>query len=254
MLLPVIGQRSLVLVLFGTACALAYLVISYLFWFRLCYTLAVWDAGLPSMLGQVVPMVVGALAYDALLHYRGSTSGRSRKALSFPTANPPRKLLLLCAAGAGLMLEAYVLSCLPLGPVCFNDQRDEVACPAPELHWALAPFAVPSSPTVVSLLSLAKKNGSTISYQLFASGFSLVMFILCLIAGDWLHWEVPFLTLLGSEALTAYVVHEIARPLFWYFDPSDAPWWWSLPMSVIFCSFTWMCVKWMKGKGTTLRL
>jgi hypothetical protein len=76
------------------------------------------------------------------------------------------------------------------------------------MHFAEPPFFPPPSFQVRAwnYWMMSQKAGST-SYQLFAAGFSLLLFLLFLFAAERTSWEVGFFRTLGRNAIVCYIAH-----------------------------------------------
>ncbi len=182
-LLPVIGTRASVLAAFAVGSALLHVALIHTFYFDWCWDNSVVDGGPLGFLSWTVPTVAGALACD-LLRDRG----------------PKKSLLPLWSWAVILMLAGYALS-------CGNAITQSLAASPPPsaIRWlADAPFFRPTLP--LGPWSMSQKTAS-ISYLLFASGFSLGIFAIFVSACDLGRARLEILRVLGSRALAAYILH-----------------------------------------------
>jgi predicted acyltransferase len=212
------------------------------------------DGGPLGFLTWAIPALVGTLACDAVL----AGAGRPRVG----------KLL---AWSAVLMLLGYGLSCgtrmydvpagaqvpppprLPENPVLFDRERLRGRDPSSLL--AEPPFVAPPGPAQRqwNYWMMSQRSGS-VSYLIFAAGFSLALFVLFHLACDRLGWRLGLFRTLGSNALAAYVlggaVQEAVKP----FIPRGAPAWQVAAGFAFFFGTTYLVVWLLEKKGILLRL
>jgi predicted acyltransferase len=216
-ILPVVTASARARVLFALASGGLHVALSHGFWYELLHAKRVIDGGLLGFLTWAVPMLAGTLAHDVVAR-----------------AQPSRALRELLGWGAGLMFVGYGLSCL--------NQGGSLASP---------PFWPPVAP--VDLWTMSQRAGS-LSYLAFASGFSLAVYTGFIWLCDVQQRSASVFSILGQNALAAYLVHLWLNDFVKPFAPRDAPLWWVLIAFGIFFGATLAIVAWLNRKGLYLRL
>lgn len=186
-MLPVMAARSSVLARYAAGSAALHLALSAAFYYEFALKRPVIDGGPLGFLTWSIPLAAGALAYDAVAR-RGFR----------------RALAPIVGRGLLLMGLGYAMSCL--------DARALIE----------PPFVPPSRP--VNLWTMSQRAGS-VSYLTFGAGFSLAAYALFLVACDLGPLRVGLFRTLGTNALAAYVLHEIVFRTVKPFVPRDAPGW-----------------------------
>jgi predicted acyltransferase len=164
------------------------------------------DGGPLGFLTWSIPALAGTLACDAL-------AGN-------PTSRAAGKLL---AWGGALMLVGYLLSC---GTRLYDVPASEQDAPHPAVagNPVLVPRERLQGRTLSTLLAeppfvapppawerqwnywMMSQRGGTASYLIFATGLSLVLFVVFHWVCDRCGWQLGFFRTLGSNALTAYIL------------------------------------------------
>lgn len=203
--LPVIACRPGTRLAFAVASGVLHLGLSYWFYYRWVNTPPNGvDGGPLGFLTWCIPLLVGTLAYDA---YRATPSF-------------PRLAAGLIFWGVLVMAVAYGLSCLHLAP---SDQDDwkwnlTVAAPAPPLTH------VDVKPPTNDLFTMSQRSGS-VTYPLFGAGVSLAVLGLFVLACDIRGWQLGVFRTFGSNALAAYIIHDLVNAAVKPLVPRDAPLW-----------------------------
>jgi predicted acyltransferase len=187
--LPVIAAGVTARVVFLVTSAALHLWLSSWFYFEWAWKTPVIDGGQLGFLTWTIPILVGSLAYDAI--YRRDAA-----------ANPVAGLL---AWSGFLMILGYAVSCM----------GGQVAPP---------PFVPPLSSEAVNLWTMSQRTGS-VSYLVFATGFSLALFALCVVFCDQWGAQASLFRLFGRNALAAYIVHPLVSAAVKPYLPNDAPLW-----------------------------
>lgn len=239
-ILPVIGARPLIRILHGCLSAGLHLYLSWLFYF-------VWvntpprgiDGGWLGFLSWSLPMLTGSLAWDALVQ------------------KPDRAVSRLLLAGGLLMGLGYGLSCVILPP---QTTSSESTPPAAMISWTLVepPLVPPASsqpkdqPTGV--LQMSQRTGA-ISYQIFASGFSLALYgLFVLVCDPGNRWNLGFFRTLGNNALAAYLIHDLVGRSLGPFAPRDAPLEYTLLLFGIYLGIITLFLRYLEKRQLFLRL
>lgn len=206
--LPVIAARPGTRAAFAFGSGLLHLALSYWFNYRWVNTspLGV-DGGPLGFLTWSIPLLVGTLAFDA---YQ-SITGRARLS---------GRLLM---AGAAIMIAAYFLSCLHLAPSDIDQWRGSITVSAapPPLQY------VPAKPPTNDLFTMSQRSGSA-TYTLFGAGFSLAVLAVFVLACDVRAFQLGVFRTFGSNALAAYILHDLVNTAVMPFVPRDAPLWYVL--------------------------
>lgn len=218
-ILPVVTASTRARVVFAIASGAMHVGLSYVFWYELLHAKRVIDGGVLGFLTWAVPLLAGTLVHDWVV--RPETSGRVAI----------RRLL---GWGALVMFVGYGLSCLTRG--------GSLAAP---------PFWPPAGP--VDLWTMSQRAGS-LSYLTFATGFSLAVYAGFIWACDLRGRSAAIFSILGQNALAAYVIHLAVANVIKPFAPRDAPVWWVLVTFGVFFAATLAIVAWLNRRGLFLRL
>jgi predicted acyltransferase len=212
------------------------------------------DGGPLGFLTWCIPALVGTLACDAVVGVAGG----------------PRIGKLL-AWSLVLMVLGYVFSCatrlydVPAAqrnPHLAKFADRPVLFPLDRLHGrdlgsllAEPPFVPPPGPSERQLnyWMMGQRSG-TLSYQTFAAGFSLVVFVLFYLVCDRLGWQLGLFRTLGTNALAAYVLADLVEDRVKPFVPHGAPWWHVTAGFAVFFACTYLLVRLLEWRGIRLRL
>jgi fucose 4-O-acetylase-like acetyltransferase len=74
------------------------------------------------------------------------------------------------------------------------------------------------------------------------------------IACDFYGWQLAFFRTFGTNALLAYVLHELVSRAVQPFFPKDAPAWYAYSGLLIFLCITWVVVRHMEKQNIFLRV
>ncbi|HMP02138.1 MAG TPA: heparan-alpha-glucosaminide N-acetyltransferase domain-containing protein [Gemmatales bacterium] len=248
--LPVLGRSKLWL--FGWMAlsgAIHVWVLSQAYWFKLpdfnpefpilvngfefARSRPVIDGGPLGFLTWSIPLLLGAVAADVVQRgARGLEMG----------------LLLLC--GLSFMALGYGLSAVDRVGAWM--QGDLMRWPAPPF---LPPWDRPAhAPTpLIEFWTMSQRVG-TVSYQTFAAGFALVVYLLFWVAADVGRLGVGLFRTLGSNALAAYVIHIVVIDCVRPMTPRDAPLWFALLALALVLGLTWFLTRGLEKQGIFLRL
>lgn len=216
-ILPVVLAPARLRIAFALGSGIAHLALSQAFWYELLQAKRVIDGGLLGFLTWTVPTLAGTLAHDLVVR-----------------SEPRAAIGRLLGWGAGLMVVGYGLSCLGGG--------GSLAAP---------PFWPPAGP--VDLWAMSQRAGS-LSYLTFAAGFSATVYAGFVWWSDIRGHTASVFTILGQNALAAYLVHMWVSDFVQPFVPRDAPAWWVLATFGLFFGATLAIVAWLNRKGFFLRL
>ena len=101
--------------------------------------------------------------------------------------------------------------------------------------------------------TMSQRAGS-LSYLMFAAGFSLAVMALFIMLCDIGKLRVTLFDDLGKNAFAAYVLHLIVLVAWGDFGPRDAPLWYALAFTVSGCTLAWLMTRWCNARGLIFRL
>ena len=214
--LPVMTCGWRVRTAFALGSAALHLWWSHAFWYQTLHEWHVIDGGPLGFLTWTLPVVAGSTAYDAV------------------KASGPGLLRRLGSWAAGLMAAGYALACATQGG-------------NPAAPPFMAPWHAPD------LWTMSQKAGS-VSYLLFASGFSLVAYAFFVFWTDRRGCVWSVFSTLGQNALAAYLIHMVVLGFLGHVAPRDAPLWYALTLSAIGCLLSLWAVQWCNARKLILRL
>jgi predicted acyltransferase len=225
-ILPVIASRPLVRVAWALLSAALFFALSKWWYYDWVMQRPGIDGGPFGFLTWTIPIIAGTLAYDAMAPFiaRISAGGSA----DGPVRAPVGKLL---AAGALVMALGYGLSCLNR---VTPPNRVPGSAPAAGV-FVEPPFVPPSQP--VNIWTMSQRAGS-VPYLTFGAGFSLAVYALFVLACDVAPLQVGIFRTLGTNALVAYILHDLINLAIEPLAPKDSPLWYvfaALSVSVAVC-------------------
>ncbi len=255
-ILPVIRARASVRIAFMLASAAAHVWLSHVFHFA-------WvnsppngiDGGPLGFLTWTIPAIVGTLACDAV------TAGGGRARLG------RMALWSLLLMGVG-----WTISC---GTRLYDVPADQVTKlqgqklaehpvvpqgePWKGRDWndlmAEPPFVPPPDQDHRKWnYWMMSQRGGTLSYLTFAAGFSLLVYVLFYIACDILPLRLGIFRTFGTNALIAYVLHDLIASAVQAFMPDDSPLWYVCGGLTLFFAITYLFVRHLEKNEVYLRL
>jgi predicted acyltransferase len=259
-LVPVIRAGAAVRVIWMLASAAAHVALSG--WFNFEWVNSppnAIDGGPLAFLTWIIPATVGTLACDAV----ATSSGRPR-------------LGRMLAWASALMVLGYFFSCgtrfydvpaaqgegfrgrrLSEHPVWPSREAIEAKLQKGKITELLAepPFVAPPGADVRqwNYWMMSQRSG-TVSYLTFAAGFSLALYVLFFIACDLYGLELAFFRTFGTNALLAYIVHDLVDAAVSPFIPKDAPGWYVTGGVLLFFAITWLFIRHFEKRGVYLRV
>jgi predicted acyltransferase len=216
--LPVIGRSARSRAVFLIASALLHMLLSRWFYLDFAWSRPVIDGGPLGFLSWTIPILAGSMACD-LVVARG----------------PRRTVAPLVLAGVVLMLLGYAISCLDFAGL------------------AAPPFMAPGPGHEVGLWTMSQRTGS-VTYLLFATGFSLAVLALFVLASDLGGLRVGMFRTFGTNALAAYILHPIVAEFVKPYAPRDAPGWYVLAAFGLYFAITWLFIRHLEREGVYLKL
>jgi predicted acyltransferase len=233
--LPVIGAGPVWRILFMAACAVTHVAISHEGYYDWVMGRPGIDGGPLGFLTWTIPMLVGSLACDLVIH------GNLTTAAPREGGSIPRLLLLGCL----LMLAGYLLSCVNRVTPPNASMASIADC------WNEPPFVHPTKP--VNYWTMSQRAGS-VPYLVFGAGFSVALFAMFVLICD--RWDVRLglFRTLGTNALAAYVIHDLVDGAISPWTPRDAPLWYVLALFAVFFAISSLFVRYLERNSIYLRL
>jgi hypothetical protein len=254
-ILPVIRAGTAVRIVYLIASAAAHVALSA--WFNFAWVNSPpngIDGGPLGFLTWAIPALVGTLACDAVV--------------SAPPGSRPAPML---AWSILLMALGYALSCgtrlydvavtVPAQPPAKLAEcpvlppLDRVADRPWSALLAEPPFVPSPGPgqRQWNYWMMSQRSGS-LSYLTFASGFSLLVFVLFYLACDRFGWQLGLFRTLGSNALAAYILGGMVETALKPQIPRDAPGWQVAAGFALFFACSYLLVLLLERKRLFLRL
>lgn len=268
-LVPVIHRSSTTRIGWLIGSASLHVILSYLFNFTWCNTSPkAIDGGPLGFLTWTIPAMLGTFACDWFVAGNGAAEAADEH-----RGRPVAWSLWIAIA---LMAVGYLLSCgtrfydvrpadksealpkLALDPVLPASSRIEQINSSKNnwMDWcAEAPFVKPpeSSERQWNYWMMSQRAG-TLSYLTFAAGFSLAVFVLFYFLCDVAKLQLPLFTTFGTNALAAYVLHDLVSNAVQPFFPKDSPYWYAYLGLVLFCWINWLFLRSLQRQKIFLRV
>jgi len=100
---------------------------------------------------------------------------------------------------------------------------------------------------------MSQRAGS-LSYQMFATGFSLAIYAGFIWLVDRRSWRWGLFETLGQNALAGYLIHSMVADAVKPFAPKDSPLWWAMAMFGLYFLVTYRMVRFLNEHRLYLRL
>ena len=262
-LVPVIRAGAAVRILWIIGSAAAHVALSYAFNFN-------WVNGVPygpngidggplGFLTWVIPAGVGTLACDAVLsaRHRGDFGGMFLAAILLMGLG----YLISCGTRFYDVPSATVSSLrgqkLAEHPVWPTREQIDAKLNAHDPWQLLAepPFMPPPGPDERKWnYWMMSQRAGTVSYLVFSAGFSWAVYLLFYLACDRGGLQLSFFRTFGTNALAAYVLHDLVANAVQPFVPRDAPGWYVVVGLLVFFAITWLFVRTLEKQGCYLRV
>lgn len=254
--LPVIGQRWPIRLLWLIGSAALHVWCSHEFYLKFALNRPVIDGGPLGFLTWTIPVLFGSFASDFLTK-PGMVDQRGRS------------IATLLVAALVVMALGYGLSCLRVWPTLTKDDMPAVtASDGGAWEWSPPPFMPPMDPKnpqasyaerqkvdkfeLITLWTMSQQTGG-VSYLVFGAGFSLLVLGLCMALFGQTH-QVAVFRALGSNALVAYIVHGMTIDAVAKVIPKDAPLAVVLVGLAVVIGVTWLICDWLDRRGWYVRV
>src|SRR5262249_5782201 len=109
-----------------------------------------------------------------------------------------------------------------------------------------SPFVRPHGP--VNVWTISQRAGS-VSYLVFATGFSLVLYVVFIVVCDGWGVSLGVFRTLGTNALAAYVIHDLVAHLVKPWVPNDSPEWFALTGFAVFFGISYLFTRYLEKNG-----
>lgn len=246
--LPVIGQRWPIRLLWLLGSAALHVWCSNEFYLRFALDTPVIDGGPLGFLTWSIPVLAGSFVSDFLTQPAGAKG-----------------------IFAKLMMAAVLIMGLGYGMSCLRYPSDADRLPTAGgsmVEMAAPPFMPPYDPKnpnasyeerhnlnkqeVVTLWMMSQRTGS-VSYLTFGTGFSIFVLALCYVIFGQTR-QIGIFRTLGSNALVAYIVHGMTIDAVEKLMPRDGPLWSVLLGLCIVMGVTWLVCASLEKKGWYIRV
>lgn len=229
--LPVIGAKPSVRVVYLAASGLGHLLLSQVWYYNWNeHADGTIDGGPLGFLTWTVPLLAGSLAHDTL-HARGSRG-----------AMRPFTVWAIV-----LMVAGYGLSCMN---AVHNAMLGNVS--GGWRAWLVEPpFVAPALPT--DLWTMNQHAGS-LSYMVFSAGFSLIVLVFFIWLSDLKNVQVGMFRTFGVNALAGYIIHGMTSATIRPLVPDDAPLYMAVLNFLLFYWVTWLFLRHLEKHKLFLRL
>ncbi|MBM3768562.1 MAG: hypothetical protein FJW32_24540 [Acidobacteria bacterium] len=98
------------------------------------------------------------------------------------------------------------------------------------------------------------QQAGSVSYLLFAAGFSLAAYTVFMWLCDERGWRVGVFRTLGVNALTGYVLHMLVEDAVKPFAPKDSPLYWVVAMFAVFFTIVWAMMRSLEKNNVYIKL
>jgi predicted acyltransferase len=284
--LPVIAGSFRLRLAFLIACTGLHVVLCHLFYFDFMYAKSNWldqywgaadvkglDGGPLGFLAWTMPQLVGSFAYDCIVSGQKAFKKQELTEETETFASVPSaascsffsffKLLIWSLI---MMLAGYGLSCLSMNyprtqpPSTEEGEIQVAASPVIPPTWTIVqlaepPFVQPPASEQRQLnYWLMNKRVVTLPFNLFSSGFSLAVYTFFVLLSDLGRVQIGLFRTLGTNALAAYVLHEIVNGAVGSFAPKDSPLWWVAATFAVYVGITYLFVRHLEKQGIFIRM
>lgn len=276
-IVPVIHRSFSTRLVWLLGSATLHVVLSYLFNFTWCNTdpNAI-DGGPLGFLSWTIPAMLGTFACDWFVPSR---SADAKPADANPIV-PSRAIGLSVFTACLLMLLGYAFSCatrfydvapasanaetnalllakIPSDPVVPDRSRVKTKLQenGADAWLAEPPFVKPPSRSQRQWnYWMMSQRAGTLSYTTFAAGFSLAIFTLFYTLCDLFGAQLPILKTFGTNALAAYVLHDLVSNSVQPFFPKDSPMGYACLGLALFCLINWLFLRSLQRQNIFLRV
>lgn len=266
-ILPVIHRSIQVRMIWMAISAAAHVYLSYRFNFVWCNSPPnVIDGGPLGFLTWTIPAIIGTVACDLFVPAKLAAA----KPI-VPSASIRNGLLLALS----LALCGYLFSCatrfydviksespatnerLASSPVLPTSDQLQTKLTSSQLSdwFAEPPFVSPppQEKRQWNYWMMSQRTG-TLSYLTFAAGFSLLVFIAFYVVCDRLGFSLPLFQTFGTNALAAYIIHDIVSSAVSPFFPKDSPTWFAWSGLALFLVINWMVIRALEKQKIFLKV
>ena len=226
--------------------------LSHWFYFDWVYHHGV-DGGPLGFLTWSVPTIVGTLACDTVLS--GAGWGRVGRMLAWGA--------ILMGIGWGLSGLTTLYNVPEHRVAELQEQKTAPDAVVPDgerwrewsWQWAEPPFVPPPGEDLRKHnYWMMSQRAATPSYHIFAAGVALAVYALFYVVCDKWGWQLGLFRTLGSNALLAWIVHNLVGNAVEPFVPRNAPGWYVAAAFAVYFGIIYLVVRSMEKKGIYLKL
>jgi len=219
-ILPAIAASVRTRVIYMLVSAALHLGLSHWFYLEFAWNRPVIDGGWLGILSWSIPMLVGSLAYDAIISREDHARWRAAPGL--------------LGWSAALMVAGYGLASLGGG-------------------FAAPPFTPPAPSHVVDLWTMSQRTGS-VSYMTFSAGFSLAVYAAFVVLSDRMGFQLGVFRTFGTNALAIYILHPMVAQAVRPYLPKDAPFWYAAAGTAVYFWICYILIRYLEKNGLFLKL
>lgn len=276
-IVPVIHASHSIRLAWAAGSGILHVIVSYWFNFVWCNTAPnAIDGGPLGFLTWTIPAIAGSIVCDWFVP---SVQKEQQGAPSIASsAMLPRRIAIRRGLiwGCLLMIMGYVFSCGTrwydrdsIGPeasvpdklaqhpvIPAMDQFAIKMSQAKLLSWfAEPPFVKPPDASVRkwNYWMMSQRAGS-LSYLTFTAGFAMVVFVGFFVLCDLGQVSLGIFRTFGTNALIAYVLHDMVGNAVQPFFPKDSPGWYAFLGLALFYLITWLFIRALEKQGVFIRV
>lgn len=271
-LVPVIRASAKVRLLYMLGSAIAHVLLSW--WFLFAWNNSdpnVIDGGPLGFLTWSIPAIVGTLACDAVVGLNGrrpNLAGMFGWSLvlmgvawglscgtRFYDVSPEQAEAIRSASKEEI--EQLRKQKLAEHPVIPTREAIDAKLKSGDLSSLLAepPFVKPPTAEFRKWnYWMMSQRAGTLTYLMFSAGFALAVYVLFYIACDIYALQLPLFRTFGTNALAAYVFHDLVGTAVKPFMPKDSPWWYVTAGLLVFYGIVWLFLRHFERDEVYLRV
>ncbi len=288
-ILPVVHRGARVRIAWMVSSSVLHVVLSH--WFNFAWTNTdpnAIDGGPLGFLTWSVPAILGTLACDYFVGQPSASTELTRLGTVRSTSRIIMVSLTLMVFGYVLSCGTRLYDVAPLvlsgdseaatgaTTATITDKRlvDDPVWPKAErwqakfdsaraFDWLAEPPFVQPPPRPDSAATrpsrhwnywMMSQRAGTLSYLVFAAGFSLMVFTIFYVACDMYQVQVPLFRTFGTNALVAYILHNLISDAVQPFFPKDSPAAFAYAGLGLYFVVNWLFVQQLEKQGAYLRV
>lgn len=276
-IVPVIHASHSVRIAWAAGSGILHVILSY--WFNFVWSNTApnaIDGGPLGFLTWTIPAIAGSIVCDWFVPPAKKEQPDAPNLNTTPSIPIGVSIQRSLIWGCVLMLMGYVFSCgtrwydrVSMGSEASDPNKlaQHPVIPAMEqlsikmsqgrlIAWfAEPPFVKPPDATVRKWnYWMMSQRAGTLSYLTFAAGFAMVVFVGFYVLCDLGHFSLGVFRTFGTNALIAYVLHDMVSNAVQPFFPKDSPAWYALLGLGLFYLVTWLFIRALEKQGIFIRV